>query len=36
MKSSILGYNYTARFFGIDGTLLCEFENDRIWINEFE
>ena len=26
----------THKFFCIDATLLCEFESDYIWINEFE
>ena len=38
-RESALGYNYTvlfiARFFCNDATLLCEFESDKIRINEF-
>ena len=35
-----LGYNYTVRFIApilcIDAMLLCEFESDKISINQFE
>ena len=35
-KATITRYDLSPRFFCIDATLLCEFESDKIWINEFE
>ena len=35
-KATITWCDLSARFFCIDATLLCEFESDKIWINEFE
>ena len=39
LKQDPSGYNYMmqfiARFFCIDAALLCEFESDKIQINEF-
>ena len=35
-KATITWCDLSARFFCIDAKLLCEFESDKIWINEFE
>ena len=38
--SDSLGCNYNCDlspwFFCIDAALLCKFESDKIWVNEFE
>ena len=35
-KATIRRYDLSPRLFCIDATLLCEFESDKIRINEFE
>ena len=35
-KATITRCDLSPRFFCNDATLLCEFESDKIWINEFE
>ena len=35
-KSTIRRCDLSSRFFCIDFTLLCKFESDKIWINEFQ
>ena len=39
-ETIFLGYDYTVRYIipivCISATLLCEFENDKIWINDFK
>ena len=35
-KATITRCDLPPRFFCIDATLLCEFESDKIWINEFQ
>ena len=35
-KARITRCDLSSRFFCIDAELLCEFESDKIWINEFE
>ena len=35
-KATITRCDLSPRFFCIDATLLCEFESDKISINEFE
>ena len=35
-QATITRCDLSARFFCIDAKLLCEFESDKIWINEFE
>ena len=35
-KATITRCDLSPRFFCIDATLLCEFESDKIWINESE
>ena len=34
-KATITWCNLSPRLLFIDATLLCEFESDKIWINEF-
>ena len=36
LKATITRCDLSPRFFCNDPTLLCEFESDKIWINEFE
>ena len=35
-KATIIQCDLSPQFFCIDATLLCKFESDKIWINEFE
>ena len=35
-KATITLCDLLSRLFCIDATLLCEFESDKIWINEFQ
>ena len=35
-KATITQYDLSHRFFCIDATSLFEFENDKVWVNEFE
>ena len=35
-KATVTGCELSPRFFRIDATLLCEFESDKIRINDFE
>ena len=35
-QATITRFDLSSQFFCNDATLLCEFESDKIWINEFE